>query len=53
MCWRLTIRGRGKQSGIEVSWDIWQRWTLRDGKIARGQGFTSKAAALEAAGSDD
>ena len=45
-----TFRGRGKQSGAETSWDLWQVWTLRDGKVVRGQGFTSKEEALEAAG---
>ena len=45
-----TFRGRGKQSGVETSWDLWQVWTLRDGKAIRGQGFTSEAEALEAAG---
>jgi ketosteroid isomerase-like protein len=45
-----TFRGRGKQSGVETSWDLWQVWTLRDGKAVRGQGFTTKSDALEAAG---
>jgi ketosteroid isomerase-like protein len=45
-----TFRGRGKQSGVEVNWDVWQVWTLRDGKVIRGQGFTSESEALEAAG---
>jgi ketosteroid isomerase-like protein len=45
-----TFQGRGKQSGAETSWDLWQVWTLRDGKVVRGQGFTSKEEALEAAG---
>jgi ketosteroid isomerase-like protein len=46
----LTFRGRGKQSGVETNWGLWQLWTLRDGKAARGQGFTSRDEALEAAG---
>ena len=45
-----TSRGRGKRSGVETSWDVWQVWTLRDGKAVRGEGFTSKEKALEAAG---
>jgi ketosteroid isomerase-like protein len=45
-----TFRGRGKQSGVETSWDLWQVWTLRDGKGIRGRGFTSEEQALEAAG---
>jgi ketosteroid isomerase-like protein len=45
-----TFRGRGKQSGAETTWDLWQVWTLRDGKAVRGQGFTTESEALEAAG---
>jgi ketosteroid isomerase-like protein len=45
-----TFRGRGKQSGVETSWDLWQVWTLRDGKAVRGQGFTTESEALKAAG---
>jgi ketosteroid isomerase-like protein len=44
-----TFRGRGKQSGVETSWDLWQVWTFRDGKVVRGQGFTTEAEALKAA----
>jgi ketosteroid isomerase-like protein len=46
----VTIRGRGKQSGVETSWNVWQVWTLRDGAILRSQGFVSREEALEAAG---
>lgn len=46
----LTQRGRGKQSGAEASWNVWQLWTVRDGRVVRGQGFTSKSEALEAVG---
>jgi uncharacterized protein len=45
-----TFRGRGKQSGVETNWDLWQVWTFRDGKVVHGQGFTNREAALEAAG---
>src|SRR5215207_1868612 len=45
-----TIRGRGKQSGVESGWHFWIVWTLRDGKIAGGEGFTDRDKALEAAG---
>jgi ketosteroid isomerase-like protein len=38
----LTFRGRGRQSGVETNWSLWQLWTLRDGKAVRGQGFTSR-----------
>jgi ketosteroid isomerase-like protein len=45
-----TIRGRGKHSGVEASWVVWQVWTVRNGKVVRGQGFTDRAEAFEAAG---
>ena len=44
----LTFRGRGRQSGAEANWSLWQLWTLRHGKFVRGQGFTSREAALDA-----
>ena len=47
-----TARGRGKLSGVETTWDTWQLWTVRDGKLMRGQGFTSREEALAAAGLD-
>ena len=46
----LTFRGRGKQSGVATSWDLWQTWTMRNGKAVRGQGYTSREDALEAVG---
>ena len=46
----LALSGRGKQSGIETSLEIWQLWTVEGGKIQRGQGFTTREEALEAAG---
>jgi ketosteroid isomerase-like protein len=46
----LTFRGRGRQNGAEANWSLWQLWTLRDGKFVRGQGFTSREAALDAVG---
>jgi SnoaL-like domain len=46
----LTLLGRGKQSGAEAGWSIFQLWTVRDGKAVGGQAFTSRAEALEAAG---
>jgi uncharacterized protein len=45
-----TLCGRGKQSGAEAKFTFWQVWTIQDGKFARGQGFASRAEALEAAG---
>lgn len=46
----VTFRGCGKQSGVETTWSLWQLWTTRDGKVMRGQGFTNREEALEAAG---
>ena len=46
----MTARGRGKQRGVETSWSVCQVWTLRDGTISRGQGYTRRDEALEAAG---
>jgi uncharacterized protein len=46
----LTLQGRGKQSGVEASWDVWHVWTMRDGKFVHGQGFERRDDALEAAG---
>ena len=47
---RLTLRGRGKQSGAGTTWEFWQVWTFRDGKAVHGRGFTNREEALEAAG---
>jgi ketosteroid isomerase-like protein len=46
----ITFRGSGKQSGVEVNMEVFQLWTLRDGKVVRGQGFSDRAEALEAVG---
>jgi ketosteroid isomerase-like protein len=35
---------------VESGWHLWHVWTLGGGKIARGQGFTDRDEALEAAG---
>ena len=45
----VTLRGRGKQSAAAASWHVWHLWTLEDGRVLRGQAFTSIEAALEAA----
>jgi ketosteroid isomerase-like protein len=45
-----TVRGRGKHSGAETSWDIWGVWTVREGRAVHWQGYTDRAAALEATG---
>ena len=46
----VTLRGRGKQSGAEVSWDVWHLWTTEDGRVIRGQAFRTREEAREAAG---
>jgi len=46
----VTNHGRGKQSGADVHWTTWNVWTIRDGKVVRGQAFTSREEALEGAG---
>lgn len=46
----VTLRGRGKQSGVEASWAVWHVWTMEHGKVVHGQAFTSREEALEAAG---
>jgi ketosteroid isomerase-like protein len=46
----VTIRGRGKRSRAETSWSFWLLWQVRDGKVVRGQGFTSRDEALAAVG---
>jgi ketosteroid isomerase-like protein len=46
----FTLRGRGKHSGVETSWEPLSVWTVRDGRLVRWLGFTDRDAALEAAG---
>jgi ketosteroid isomerase-like protein len=46
----LTLRGRGRQSGARGEFTTWQVWTVQDGKVVRGQGFTSREDALEPTG---
>jgi ketosteroid isomerase-like protein len=47
---RVTSKGRGWQSGVETSMDVWQVWTIRDAKAVHGVGFRSREEALAAAG---
>jgi ketosteroid isomerase-like protein len=48
-----TLRGRGKQSGAEVGWDVWAVWTVREGRFVRWETFPDRHAALEAAGLEE
>jgi ketosteroid isomerase-like protein len=41
---RVTFRGKGKTSGIDVEMDVFQIWTLRDGKVVRGTAAWSQDA---------
>jgi uncharacterized protein len=41
-------RGRGKGSGLEIEQDIFQIWTMRDGKAIRMRVCEGRADALEA-----
>jgi uncharacterized protein len=43
-------RARGKSSGVDVDMPSFQVWTLRDGKVVRYRGFSSREEAVEAAG---
>lgn len=46
----VTLRGRGKQSGAEAAWTVWQVFTIRDGVALRGRAFRAREEALAAAG---
>ena len=47
---RAYLRGRGRDSGIEVDARFYYVYTLRDAKIVRVDEFADRVAALEAAG---
>jgi hypothetical protein len=42
--------GRGKESGVETSEEIFSVWTLRAGKAVEQRMFRDRGQALEAAG---
>src|SRR5919109_1341602 len=42
--------GRGRASGVEADWYLAIIYTLRDGKVVRGEEYFDRAEALEAAG---
>ena len=46
----IRISGRAKLSGVEIDMTYAELSTLRDGKIARGRQYLTRAEALEAAG---
>jgi ketosteroid isomerase-like protein len=47
----VTMRGKGKESGVDVKMQVFQVWTLRDSKVVRlVGGYRDRSEALEAAG---
>ena len=44
---------RGKASGVEVAWSMWNVVTFRNGKALRFDWFADRADALEAAGLEE
>jgi ketosteroid isomerase-like protein len=46
----FSLRGRGKQSGVETSWEPLSVWTVQNGRLIRWLGFTDRDEALQAAG---
>src|SRR3954447_3763035 len=46
----VTFGGRGTQSRVETSFDLWHVWTLQNGRVVRGEGFRSGEEAVKAAG---
>jgi len=48
----VTVSGRGRGSGLEVSLTYFQVWSYRDGLVIRQRGFADRDEALAAAGLD-
>ena len=46
----LAARGRGQASGVPIHWRTFAVLHMREGKIARAEGFLTLAEALEAGG---
>jgi ketosteroid isomerase-like protein len=47
----ITLRGKGKQSGVEVKMELFNIWTLRDSKVVHvAGGYRDRSEALKAAG---
>jgi ketosteroid isomerase-like protein len=49
----LRVTGRGEASAADFEIRIGHLWTLRDGRIVRGQGFGDRGDALKAAGIEE
>lgn len=45
----VSLRGRARLSGLEVSLDQWHLWTLRDGRVVRCAHFRDEDTARRAA----
>jgi ketosteroid isomerase-like protein len=45
----MRLSARGRQSGAEVEWPVWNVYTIRAGLVIQVQAFETKAEALEAA----
>jgi ketosteroid isomerase-like protein len=46
----LRATGAASHTGIKIDYEWAAIWTIRDGKVLRGQGYLNRAEALEAAG---
>jgi ketosteroid isomerase-like protein len=46
----VTMRGRGRASGLKVEWPQYATWTIRDGKVVQALWFRTREEALEAVG---
>jgi ketosteroid isomerase-like protein len=42
------VTARGRESGIPVEVKLWSIWEVRDGRIARGTGYATRAEAVQA-----
>jgi uncharacterized protein len=46
----VRLSGRGRESGVELEMHVAHLWTVRDGKVVRGDVYRTADEALEAAG---
>ena len=45
----VRLSGRGRESGVELEMHVAHLWTVRDGKVVRGDVYRTADEALEAA----
>jgi ketosteroid isomerase-like protein len=50
---RITLRGRGRASGVEIDQEIFHVYEVREGKLRRCRVFTDETEARRAAGLED